>query len=110
MLALGQTMAITIQPSDDAFGRFSFSSDSLSNIVPEQTGSSPITLTVLRAGGTFGVVSVYWEVTQSGGSGGEVRDISPSTGEVVFTDGQRQQQFTVTVNDDMVRNRIQNEA
>ncbi len=95
-------MAITIQPSDDAFGRFSFSSDSLSHIVAEQTGGVMVNFTVLRDGGTFGMVSVYWQVIQSGMSG-EVRDISPATGEVVFAADQRQQQFSLMVADDLVR-------
>lgn len=94
-------MAITIQPSDDAFGRFSFSSDSLSHVVAEQTGGIPVTFTVLRDGGTFGLVSIYWQVTQSG-TDGEVRDISPATGEIIFAAEQRQQQFSVTVADDLV--------
>lgn len=95
-------MAITIQPSDDAFGRFSFSPDSLSRIVSEQPGGVPLTFTVLRAGGTFGLVSIYWQVTQSGDSA-QVTDISPASGEVVFADGERQQQFTLSVTDDVVR-------
>lgn len=95
-------MAITIQPSDDAFGRFSFSPDSLSRVVGEQPGGAALTLTVIREGGTFGSVTVYWEVSQTGESA-EVRDISPPTGQVVFADGQRQQQFNLSVADDVVR-------
>ena len=100
-LGVGQSMAITIQPSDDAFGRFSFSADSLSHVVAEQPGGVALTLTVQRDGGSFGLVSMYWEVTQTGGS--LVTDISPATGEIMFTPGQRQQQFTLTVTDDLVR-------
>ena len=92
-------MTITIQPSDDAFGRFSFSSDSLSHIVAEQSGV--VTFSVVREGGTFGAVSVYWELMESGSSG-QVIDISPATGEVVFTEGQTQQQFSLTIADDLV--------
>lgn len=101
-LGVGQTMAVTIQPSDDAFGRFSFSTDTLSHIIPEQVGGVPVTFTVLRDGGTFGVVSVYWRVTQTGGST-EVTDVSPASGQVVFQETERQQQFTLTVEDDTVR-------
>lgn len=104
-LGMGQTMAITIQPSDDAFGRFSFSPDSLSHVVPEQLGSVFLIFTVLRAGGTFGMVNVYWQVTQNGDSA-EVTDISPATGVVVFPEGETQQQFTLSVADDLVRHRL----
>lgn len=103
-LSVGQSMAITIQPSDDAFGRFSFSPESRSHIVPETVGGTSLTLTVLRGGGAFGSVSVFWEVTQTDPTGNteQVTDISPSTGEVIFSDGQRQQQFTLSVRDDLV--------
>ena len=100
-LNVGQTMAITIQPSDDAFGRFSFSAASLSHVVAEQVGGAEVNFTVLRDGGRFGMVSVYWEVTQSG-SNEHVRDLAPATGEVVFSADQRQQQFSLTVVEDMV--------
>ncbi len=104
-LDVGQSLAITIQPSDDAFGRFAFSPDSISFVVSEEPGS--VTLTVVREGGTFGVVSVYWlaRVTMSdGGGGGEGQDVSPSSGEIIFEEGETQQQFTVLINDDMVTN------
>lgn len=101
-LDVGQSMAITIQPSDDAFGRFSFSTDSLSHIVMEQEGGVPLSFTVLRAGGSFGEVSVFWRVSQEDVEE-EVRDVTPPTGMVVFVEGERQQQFTLTVADDLVR-------
>lgn len=100
-LSLGQSMAITIQPSDDAFGRFSFSQDSLSFVVTEQTGGTIVTFTVVRDGGRFDTVYVYWLVSLSG-SQGPTSDISPSSGQLVFVEEQSQQQFTVTVNDDRV--------
>ena len=99
---MGQSLAVIIQPSDDAFGRFGFSRDSLSHIVPEQAGEVTVTLTVVREGGTFGSVSVYWSVNQSVAEG-QVSDISPSVGEVTFSEGESQQQFTLIINDDQVR-------
>lgn len=95
-------MAITIQPSDDAFGRFSFSPASLSHIVAEQPGGASLSFTVLREGGTFGEVSVYWAVSQAQLEA-PVTDVSPATGEVMFAEGERQQQFTIVVTDDLVR-------
>ena len=100
-LAIGQSLVVTIQPSDDAFGRFSFSANSLSFIVPEQSRGLPVTFTVKREGGRFGMVSVYWSVSQSL-TNEEVVDISPPTGEVVFAEEESQQQFILTVNDDKV--------
>ena len=101
-LGIGQSMAIAIQPSDDAFGRFSFSPNSLSHIAPEQAGGIPLSFTVIREGGTFGEVEVYWAASQ-GNMEGQVMDVSPATGVAVFAEGERQQEFTVFVTDDLVQ-------
>jgi len=100
-LGAGQSMAITIDPSDDAFGHFGFSPDSLSHIVAEQADGVLVTFTVLRDGGSFGEVSVYWAVSEGAGTG-QAEDLSPASGEVIFADGERQQQFSLTVTDDLV--------
>lgn len=74
----------------------------MSHIVAEQAGGAPLSFTVLREGGTFGEVSVYWAVSQVEVEG-QVTDVSPATGVVMFTEGERQQQFTLVVTDDLVR-------
>ncbi len=63
-------------------------------------------LSVLREGGVFGVVSVYWSVSQSGGS--EVNDVAPSDGTLVFSEGSNTETIELTISDDMVREIIQN--
>lgn len=100
-LSVGQSMAITILPSDNAFGRFSFSQDSLSFVVSEQTGGTAVIFTVVRAGGRFDTVTVCWLVSQSG-TQGPTSDLEPSSGQLEFAEQQSQQQFTITVNDDRV--------
>jgi len=94
-LSIGSTLAINIQPSDDAYGRFGFRTDSVARVVEERIGGTPVTLTVTRDGGTFGNVSVYWEVD------GPLGDISPIAGVVEFAEDQVEGELVVTVADDM---------
>ena len=96
-LSIGQNITIRILPSDDAFGVFSFATDSLSRLVSEQEGGTVVTLSVERLGGTFDDVSVYWEV--EGGDGG---DVSPTSGLIDFSEGETEGELTVTVNNDQV--------
>ena len=96
-MSIGSTLAINIQPSDDAYGRFGFRTDSVARVVEEQVGGTPVTLTVTRDGGTFGNVSVYWEVD------GPLGDISPIAGVVEFAEDQVEGELVVTVADDTVR-------
>ena len=101
--SIGSVLTVNIEPSDDAFGRFGFTPESQSRVVVEQSGGTPVTLTVTRQGGSFGNVSVYWSVNQSGGMpGGSAMDISPNEGTLVFTEGQNQMDIILTVNDDLV--------
>ena len=94
-------MLITIQPSDDAFGRFSFAPDSLSFIAAEGSGGSPVSLSVVRDGGSFSTVTVYWAVRMAS-SQLTTTDILPASGTLEFVEDQRQANFTVLVSDDMV--------
>lgn len=61
--------------------------------------SSTASLTVERARGTFTDVTVYWEVTDS--SAGS--DISPTTGNVSFSEGQTTATFTISATPDEVK-------
>ena len=96
-LAVGSTIAINILPSDDAFGVFSFDTGSLARVVEEQAGGTPVTLTVVRSGGSFGDIAVYWQVEGPGG------DIAPGQGTVEFAEGEMTGELEVTVADDLVR-------
>ena len=99
----GSVLTVNIEPSDDAFGRFGFTPKSQSRVVVEQSGGTPVTLTVTRQGGSFGDVSVYWSVSQSGGMpAGGAMDITPSEGMLEFAEGQNQMDILLTVNDDLV--------
>ncbi|KAI6651569.1 hypothetical protein LOD99_5177 [Oopsacas minuta] len=80
-LGIGYIINVTIATSDDAFGVFSFRSDSLSRVVSEDDVST--TLYLQRTGGLLGDVTLYWSLTGSNGP----TDISPSSGIVYFADG-----------------------
>ena len=100
--SIGSVLTVNIEPSDDAFGRFGFTPESQSRVVVEQSGGTPVTLTVMRQGGQFGDVSVYWSVSQSGGVPGSTMDISPSEGVLEFAEGENQMNIMLVVNDDLV--------
>ena len=101
--SIGGVLTVNIEPSDDAFGRFGFTLESQSRVVVEQSGGTPVTLTVTRQGGSFGNVSVNWSVSQSGGTpAGSVMDVTPSEGTLEFTEGQNQMDVMLVVNDDLV--------
>ena len=95
-LSIGSSISINIRPSDDAFGVFSFDSNSLSRVVEETEGGTPVVLTVIRSGGTFDSISVYWEVE------GPEGDVTPTRGVVEFAEGQTEGELTITVTNDQV--------
>ena len=98
---IGSSLAVNILPSDDAFGRLRFAPSSLSVVVEEEVGGTPVVLTVTRESGTFGDISVCWEVEQVGG-GNASDDIFPSSGFVDFSEGQQTAEISLTVSDDLV--------
>ena len=80
-LGAGSTLNVTIVPSDDAFGVFSFRSDSLSTVVTEETAG--LSLLLQRGGGLLGDVTLYWSLMGSSGP----TDIFPAEGTVYFGQG-----------------------
>ncbi len=94
-MGTGKDLVINILPSDDAFGVFSYTEDSLSKVVEE--GVASVSFSVFRGSkGSFGDVSVYWEVE------GPEGDVTPTNGYVNFTEGQVSADLTLTLNNDMV--------
>uniref|UniRef100_A0A4W3JB69 Adhesion G-protein coupled receptor V1 n=1 Tax=Callorhinchus milii TaxID=7868 RepID=A0A4W3JB69_CALMI len=77
----GQVM-VHILPNDDAYGIIGFSQSSLSKQVEELDQDSMVTLSIERLRGTHSPVTVQWEAS------GSFSDIFPTSGVVVFGDGQ----------------------
>lgn len=89
-------MTIQILPSDDAFGVFSFTTDSLVQVVREAP-SAEVSFTIQRMGGALGAVIVHWQASQF------PEDVSPSSGNVSFEIDQTENSFSITVLEDQVR-------
>jgi G-protein coupled receptor 98 len=95
VLGTGKDMVVNINPSDDAFGVFGFTVDSLSQVVREQPSGTVVPYIVSRGNkGTFGDVTVYWEVVNGG------NDVTQSTGTIFFREGITSASFLVTVLND----------
>ena len=95
-LGVGSSILVNILPSDDAFGVFGFTDDSLVSLVSESNVGTQVSLSVFRDGGSFGEVDVHWRVL------GPVGDITPASGVVVFGMGQTEGTVVLTVTDDLV--------
>eukprot|EP00118_Oscarella_pearsei_P022727 m.265821 g.265821 ORF g.265821 m.265821 type:complete len:6112 (+) comp40493_c2_seq23:779-19114(+) len=87
----GGNLTVDILTNDDAHGLISFASVSLSVIVDENVTDSPLTLNLIREKGTFGEVQVAWNAS------GDVADISPRQGTVVFPDGVNKATLTLSI-------------
>ena len=100
-LSIGSNITIRILPSDDAFGVFSFATDSLSRLVSESGAGTSVTLNIDRVGGTVDDVSVYWEV-----EGENEGDITPTSGRVDFAEGVTEGELTITITNDQVSQHV----
>ena len=96
-LDIGRDVIINILPSDDAFGIFSFTENTRSEIVDELQDKNSAVFTIFRGSkGAFGNVSVYWEVDNP------TSDISPTSGYINFTVGELSMDLTIYVTNDIV--------
>ncbi|XP_022110249.1 G-protein coupled receptor 98-like isoform X2 [Acanthaster planci] len=96
---------VAILPNDDQHGvlsLFSGNSGSLPNVViNEDTTSSTDRLTVIREGGTFGIVTVDYIITRNDSNSDPVSaDLSPQSGTVTLAEGQRSQSILININSD----------
>ncbi|XP_048584248.1 adhesion G-protein coupled receptor V1 isoform X2 [Nematostella vectensis] len=91
---IASTAVIDILPSDDAFGVMNFTAESLTRTVQED---SLVTLTVVRAGGTLGSVTLYWAASGQGS-----QDIQPVDGYVSLSTGQTSASIDIRINQDSV--------
>lgn len=75
---------------------FSFASNSLVQVV-EEAPSAEVTFTIQRMGGALGAVVVNWQARQF------AEDVSPPSGNISFGIGQTENNFSVTILEDQVR-------
>ncbi|XP_036081242.1 adhesion G-protein coupled receptor V1 isoform X3 [Rousettus aegyptiacus] len=82
---------ITILSNDDAYGVVGFAQNSLYKQVEEMEQDGLVTLSVERLKGTYGRITVAWEAD------GSVSDIFPTSGVILFSEGQALSTITLTV-------------
>ncbi|OWF54008.1 G-protein coupled receptor 98 [Mizuhopecten yessoensis] len=98
---------VIINANDEHNGILTFfSPDSLTPPLVKVNEDSFFTYAVyniLRTAGTFGTVTVRWEVYRNDSETGDVKgDITPSDGVLVFPEGTIQQVINITVNQDTI--------
>ncbi|XP_014662998.1 PREDICTED: G-protein coupled receptor 98-like isoform X2 [Priapulus caudatus] len=86
---------VVIDESDDPRGAFSFESVSGMSEEPEAGTTVSIPITVIRTGGTLGVVGVTWTAFFTGGA--SKADINPTSGTVYFVTNEARQTFNVSI-------------
>ncbi|XP_043920117.1 adhesion G-protein coupled receptor V1 [Protopterus annectens] len=89
-------VTVIIPSNDDAHGIVAFSQNSLFRQVEELEQDNLVTLSVERLRGNYGRLTVQWVAN------GSITDISPTAGEVTFSDGQALSTISLTVLDDKI--------
>ncbi|XP_041643632.1 adhesion G-protein coupled receptor V1 [Cheilinus undulatus] len=90
-IGFGGQVTIIVPTNDDAHGVIGFARNSLSMEVEELEQNNQISLTVERKRGTFGRLTVHWAAT------GSLADIYPTSGVVIFSEGQLEAIISLTV-------------
>ncbi|CAH1797156.1 unnamed protein product [Owenia fusiformis] len=96
-IGLGSTITVTISHSDNAYGVFMFTGDSL-NVMASEVGDmdySLVNLTIVRSDGIIGPVNVTWEFPEAAKN-----DIVDITGIVSFKDQQREAELSIKIRGD----------
>uniref|UniRef100_A0A673CT09 Calx-beta domain-containing protein n=1 Tax=Sphaeramia orbicularis TaxID=375764 RepID=A0A673CT09_9TELE len=91
---------ITILSNDNAFGIIAFNSTEEIVVSEPRGGSHYVPLTLIREKGTYGTVTVNFEI--SGGPNPAIEDLSPDRGNITIPVGQSVVQFSIRIKDDQV--------
>ncbi|XP_026994314.2 adhesion G-protein coupled receptor V1 isoform X1 [Tachysurus fulvidraco] len=91
---------ITILSNDNAFGILSFNSTSLITVEEPKGRSLYVPLTLIREKGTYGSVTVNFEIF--GGPNPASEDLSPDRGNLTISPGQAVVVFNIMIHDDKV--------
>ncbi|XP_051028356.1 adhesion G-protein coupled receptor V1 [Acomys russatus] len=95
-----RTATVTILSNDNAFGIISFSTTSPIVVTEPRNRNESVGLTLLREKGTYGMVTVTFEV--SGGPNPPEEDLNPVRGNITFPPGRAAVVHHLTVLDDEV--------
>ncbi|KAK2837424.1 hypothetical protein Q5P01_014636 [Channa striata] len=92
---------IIIEENDDPRGilQFNISENVLGSLLAHEIPppDNILYLSVVRLAGTMGRVVIYWEAQQATA---DLNDFSPTSGNVTFQDGQREDKIAITILDD----------
>ncbi|XP_051546873.1 adhesion G-protein coupled receptor V1 isoform X1 [Myxocyprinus asiaticus] len=97
-LGAPNTATITILSNDNAFGIISFNSTSLITVEEPRGRSQYVPLTLLREKGTYGTVTVNFEIF--GGPNPASEDLSPDIGNITIPPGRAVVVFSIMIQDD----------
>ncbi len=84
-LAPNPNLQVTILSNDNAYGRLAFADGSLKVNVTEQQWDSVLRLDIIREFGSFGQVSVNWNVSST--KGNVIDDVYPTSGQINLNQG-----------------------
>ena len=98
VLSTPATATVTIGANDDPSGVLSLKVDGVVT-VNEDTPAASVTFVVMRGGGTFGSVSVGWEITRldDDPAGDPAADLYPTSGVVTFVGDEREKTIVIGV-------------
>ncbi|KAM9694992.1 adhesion G-protein coupled receptor V1 [Trichechus inunguis] len=95
-----RTVTVTILSNDNAFGIISFNMPSSITVSEPRGRNESVPLTLIREKGTYGTVTVTFEV--EGGPNPPEEDLSPVKGNITFPPGRATVIYNLTVLDDEV--------
>ncbi|XP_077943744.1 adhesion G-protein coupled receptor V1 [Gasterosteus aculeatus] len=90
-IGFGGHVTVFVPTNDDAHGVIGFAQNSLSVEVEELEQNNQISLSMERKRGTFGRLTVHWAAN------GSLADIYPTSGVVIFSEGQSVANISLTV-------------
>uniref|UniRef100_A0AAY4AJN8 Calx-beta domain-containing protein n=1 Tax=Denticeps clupeoides TaxID=299321 RepID=A0AAY4AJN8_9TELE len=91
---------ITILSNDNAFGIISFNSSSFITVEEPKSRNQYVPLTLIRERGTYGTVTVNFEIT--GGPNPAIEDLSPDKGNITIPPGRAVVVFSILIRDDKI--------
>uniref|UniRef100_A0A8C8RXK2 Adhesion G-protein coupled receptor V1 n=1 Tax=Pelusios castaneus TaxID=367368 RepID=A0A8C8RXK2_9SAUR len=95
-----RSVTVTILSNDNAFGIISFSMSALTTVDEPRGRNEFVPLTLIREKGTYGIVTVTFEV--EGGPNPAEEDLSPAKGNITFPPGRAVLIYNLTVLDDLI--------
>ncbi|XP_075449203.1 adhesion G-protein coupled receptor V1 isoform X3 [Ascaphus truei] len=99
-LGLAHVATVTVLSNDNAFGIISFNMPALIIVNEPKGRNQSVPLTLIREKGTYGTVTVTFEIEEASNSPDE--DLTPTKGNITFSTGKSVLVFNLTVIDDQI--------